>query len=457
MSIRKFTIDIGQLKNFENQLALEQALLSAATNASTATQVQFLLDIGILAVAALIFSVVFARLKIAIVSGQILAGMIVGPYVLGLVRNPVLINEISEIGIVLLLFIIGLELDPIELGRMMRRVVPLTILEVGIAFAFGWLASIILGFDLIQSVIFAMAASVTSTAIVGRLLLARRQLKAPEAKFLMGLTVFEDIAAILFLIILSSISSSNIASFPYFVIGQSAATRGIFAALEALAGGIGLILLGYAVARYIAPIIINHLSAYEEEFEEIPFLFALGLAFLFAIIAAFLGYSPGIGAFIIGLSIRGKHSRFLEKRIAPIKDLFLVLFFVSIGSLIDPVPALVLGSSLVLVLILVVSGKFVGGFLVGKIFARVTVSDASSVKMPSASAFGVRLIPRGEFSLLIVQLALALGLIDQVFFSLVGVTVIVTAILSSVLQRFTEPRTAPSIYPFKGKTDGGGG
>ena len=75
-----------------------------------------------------------------------------------------------------------------------------------------------------------------------------------------------------------------------------------------------------------APRVINYLSYYEEEFEEIPFLFALGLGFLFAVIAGLLGYSPGIGAFIIGLSIRGKHSQFLESRITPIKDLFLVLF-----------------------------------------------------------------------------------------------------------------------------------
>jgi CPA2 family monovalent cation:H+ antiporter-2 len=434
-------------------LALELGLLSAASNATT-PQVQFLFDIGILALSALVLSVVFARLKITIVSGQILAGMIVGPYVLDWVRNPVVINEISEIGIVLLLFIIGLELDPLELRRLASKVIVLTATEVGVAFAFGWLASSILRLSLLQSTIFSMTAAITSTAIVGKVLLARRQLRAPESGFLMGLMICEDFLAIVFLIILSSITSTNISSFPYFIVGQSAATREVLAALEALAGGIGLILLGFAVARYLAPIIINYLSSYEEEFEEIPFLFALALGFLFAVVAAFLGYSPGIGAFIIGLAIRGKHSRFLEERIAPVKDLFLVLFFVSIGSLIDPLPALVLGIPLVAVLVLVVLGKFFGGYLVGAALARSGVNGSDRVKMPTPAAFGVRLVPRGEFSLVIVQLALSLGLVDQVFFSLVGVTVIVTAVASSVLQRFTEPRTAPSIFPFKGKTDG---
>ena len=433
-----------------------QGLLSSLSVASTSTQNQFLLDFSILVVAALILSVVFARFKITIVSGQILAGMLVGPYVFGLVKDPVVINEISEIGIVLLLFIIGLELDPVELRRLAGKVIVLTIIEVGIAFAFGWFASYILSFNLIQSFIFSMTASITSTAIVGKLLLTRRLFQAPEAGFLMGLMICEDIIAVIFLVILSSITSSNVSSFPYFLIGSTASTRGFFAAIESLLGGIGLIALGIVVATYIAPRIINYLSSYEQEFEEIPFLFALGLGFFFAIIALYLGYSPGIGAFVIGLPIRGKHSRFLETRIAPIKDLFLVLFFVSIGSLIDPFPSIALGFSIIAVFILVFVGKVVGGFTIGKIFTRRSDKSSQSTlytKMPKPLVFGARLAPRGEFSLLIAQLGLTLGLIDLAVFSLIGMTVIVTAIGASILLRFTEPKIASSSYPFRGRSD----
>jgi CPA2 family monovalent cation:H+ antiporter-2 len=78
------------------------------------------------------------------------------------------------------------------------------------------------------------------------------------------------------------------------------------------------------------------------------------------VLAAVFGYSPGTGAFVIGLSIRGKRSKFLESRVATIKDLFIVLFFISMGSLIDPVPALSLGIPLLAVLALVILGKFAG-------------------------------------------------------------------------------------------------
>ena len=93
------------------------------------------------------------------------------------------INEISEIGIVLLLFIIGLELDPLEFKRLAGKEILLTVLEVVIAFAFGWLASYLLAFNLVQSLIFSMTASITITAIVGKVLLARRMLKSPELGF----------------------------------------------------------------------------------------------------------------------------------------------------------------------------------------------------------------------------------------------------------------------------------
>ena len=98
--------------------------------------------------------------------------------------------------------------------------------------------------------------------------------------------------------------------------------------------------LAFFVGRYVAPPIINFLSHFEEEFEELPFFFALGLGFGFGVLGAYLGYSAAVGAFIIGLAIRGKHSKFLAGKVAPVKGLLVFVFFVYMGSLIDPFPAL---------------------------------------------------------------------------------------------------------------------
>ena len=439
---------------------------SSSSNAASPSQTSFLLDLAILAIFALVFSVIFAQLKLSIVAGQILAGVLVGPYVLGWVKDPLVLNQLSQIGVVLLLFIIGLELDPTDLRRMSWGIISLTGLEVGVSFLFAYLASYLLGFNFLDSIIFSMSASFTSTAIVGKIFLSRRILRSPESGFLIGLLVVEDMFAVVFLIALSALTSSNIGSFPYYVIGNSASSRGLLAGIEAIAGGLGLVVLGYAVSHYLAPRIINYLTYFDEEFEEIPFLFGLGLAFVFAVIAAELGYSPGTGAFIVGLTIRGKQSKFLSRRIAPIKDLFLVLFFVSMGGLIDPSPALTIGFPIVLALALLVFGKFAGGFSIGKIlnFAnrnlklkmnrdakRGTFTLDGTLDPPST--FGAWFVPRGEFSLIIGLFALSLGLIDQPLFSLIGISVLVTTIVASILLRLTEPKRAEAIYAFKGEQD----
>lgn len=396
-----------------------------------------LLDLGILAISALVFSLVFVRLRLPIVSAQILAGMTVGPYVLGWVMDQTFIGEISSIGIVLLLFIIGLELDPIELRRIAKQVVPLTLLEVGIAFSFGLLASYILGLTLTWSVIFAMTASISSTAIVGKIILEKRMFQAEESKFLVGLMISEDIVAVGFLILLSSITSTGVT-----------ASEQALRVVEIGLGGIGLLALAYFVARYFAQAAINYLSSYELESDEIPFLFALGLGLIFAVLAAVLGYSPGIGAFMIGLSIRGKQSRFLTEKLSAIKDLFIVLFFVSMGSLIDPFSALDLGVVVVLALVFVIAGKFLGGFLVGRVFSQ---NNRNSDANPSS--FGSWLVPRGEFSFVIGQFALATGIITRSIFSLVGLSVLVTALAGPFLERLFGRKLAESSHLLKPQTD----
>jgi CPA2 family monovalent cation:H+ antiporter-2 len=403
-----------------------------------AGETEFLLDLGVLTAAALVFSLVFVRLKLPVVSAQILAGMLVGPYVLGWVVNPTIINQISSIGIVLLLFIIGLELDPVELQKVATKIVSLTLVEVGLAFAFGLVASYLLGLGLILSIIFAMAASISSTAIVGKIILERRMFQASESKTLVGLMILEDIIAVGFLITLSTIAPGAALT------PSEELSRVIVTGL----GGVGLVVVGYVVAKFLAPFVIDHLASYEIEGEEIPFLFALALGLLFGILAADLGYSPGIGAFIIGLSIRGKQSRFLFEKVATLKDLFIVLFFVSMGSLINPFPALALGLPVVIVLILLVVGKFTGGYAIGTLIGRRT--DGSST---SPVTYGTWLIPRGEFSLVIGQFALSLGLVGSDLFSLIGLSVLVTAIVGPFLQRFTGPRLAPVDHSLRPRTD----
>ena len=171
-----------------------------------ASETVFLLDLGVLTAAALALSLLFVRLRLPVVSAQVLAGMIVGPYVLGWVTDPSIIGQISSVGIVLLLFIIGLELDPVELQKVVKQITFLTLIEVGVAFGFGMVAAYLLGLDVVVSVVFAMAAAISSTAIVGKIILERRMFQASESKTLVGIMIMEDIIAVAFLIVLSTLA-----------------------------------------------------------------------------------------------------------------------------------------------------------------------------------------------------------------------------------------------------------
>ncbi len=402
-----------------------------------AEQVAFIVDLGVLAIAALALSLVFIRLKLPVVIGQIIAGMIVGPSVLGLVTDTTVIGDIASVGVVLLLFIIGLELDPLKLSKVLREVILFTGVEVGLAFCFGYVSAVLLHMTFLQSIVFAMTGSITSTAIAGKIFLEKRALQNPVSTFMVGLLIVEDIAAVVFLTVLSSLVTP---------LGSSGVTTQV---AQTVLGGLGLLVFGYLVARYVAPAVIDYLGAYVVESEEVPFLFSLGLGFVFAIFAQYFGYSPGTGAFIIGLAIRGKQSKFLSQQIAPVKDLFLVLFFVAMGSLIDPTPALSLGALIVIALALAVLGKFIGGLVIGISLRKIRPESATQ----KPRVFGAWLVPRGEFSFVIGQFALTLGVIDSRIFSVIGLTVVATALAGPVIQRLTTSESSSSEHPFKPMAD----
>ncbi len=400
--------------------------------------VGFLLSLGIVSAVTLALGLFVSRLRLPIVTAEILAGMLVGPYVLGWVSDTTVIGDIASVGIVVLLFLIGLELDPVKFAKMLGKAGSLALFEMGLTFMVGLFCAYLLGMDLAETLIFALAASVTSTAIVGQSILTRGA-SGETPRLLVGMLVVEDIAAVAFLVIISSFPAG----------GSLASAAGTLSVLETAVGGFALLGLGFIVARYLAPPAINYLSSYEGEFEELPFLFALGLGFGFGVLGSYLGYSAGVGAFMIGLAIRGKHSRFLTGKVAPVKGLLVFIFFVYMGTQIDPFPALAVWEVLILVLTLLVAAKFAGGVVIGRV---TRTGDALTETDPRM--MGAWLVPRGEFTFIIGQAALAAGLITNSIFSVLGIMVLVTVIVGPLLQRLSERRLAPMEHPLKaGKLD----
>lgn len=376
-----------------------------------ASDVIFLTDLGLIAIVAFGLSIIFARLGLPIVVGQLIAGILIGPYGFGLISNIEVVELLASLGIVLLMFVIGLELNPSQLFRLGTKVLIITSIEMGFSFVVGLMIGTMLGFGPVASLFLASVLSISSTAIIGRMIISQWRIKESQSHLMMGLLVVEDIVAIVLMLILPSLA----------ITGQVPLLDVFLLPLK----GLLLFALIAAFGYFVAPRLLNFISQYEIDLGEASFLLALGLGFFFGVLAAHLGYSPAIGAFLAGLMVVGKPSKFMLGKLAPIRELFVTLFFISMGSAIDVRIALPFIPILVLIIILSILSKLVGGWL-GALVAGTRVG---------APIFGLTLIPRGEFSFIITKLGIDVGVLDPVVYTLVGITTLVSAIVGPLSFR----------------------
>jgi CPA2 family monovalent cation:H+ antiporter-2 len=187
--------------------------------------------------------------------------------------------------------------------------------------------------------------------------------------------------------------------------------------------GILLIALIFILGVYIAPRVIDRISQLDLDLDEAGFLLSISLGFAMAVLSSLLGFSAATGAFLMGLTIRGKRAKFVHDKIRPIRDLFLVIFFVSMGMLVDP--SQFLNASVVLpVLGLALIGKYSGSYLGTILSAR--RQDANEVAMG--------MTPRGEFSFIIAREAFSTGAARALIYPIAGTVVIATTLISALAQ-----------------------
>ncbi len=185
-----------------------------------------------------------------------------------------------------------------------------------------------------------------------------------------------------------------------------------------------LFLSTFGFSRYLGPRIINRISQYEIEVGEISFLLALSFGFLFGILSDYLGFSPGIGALLTGFFLPVKHSRYVREKILPLKEAFIVFFFLSMGALIDVATAISVGLPLAVILVAAVLGKLVGGSL-----------GARLSKTGTPLLIGSILVSRGEFSLVLAKAGVDSGLVNAQLYPVAGLAVLATTLASPVVER----------------------
>ncbi|MDX1570086.1 MAG: cation:proton antiporter [Xanthomonadales bacterium] len=348
----------------------------------------------------------------AMILAYLVMGAIAGPAATGLVAEPAMIEGIAEIGIIFLLYLLGLNLYPQKLLQMLRQA---TLLTLGTSLAFaavGFAIVLAFGFPLFDSLVVA-AAMMFSSTILGLKLLPTTALHHRHAgEIIISVLLIQDLIAILILLMLQSAHGG---------LGQGLLRIGI--GLPALIGG------AFLAERYV----LRPLWRRFDQIQEYIFLLAIGWCLGLAELAAVFSLSHEIGAFVAGVALAASPiSRFIAESLRPIRDFFLVIFFFTLGAAIDPalasevlLPALVLAAVMLL--------------LKPICFARILVAYGEQPRL--STEMGVRLGQVSEFSLLIAAVALHHQVVQPATSYLIQLTTIISFVVSSywIIMRYPTP------------------
>jgi len=385
----------------------------------------FILEMAIILVTAGATAVLFSRLRLPVVIGYLAAGMILGPNLFepSFISDIEIINNLANVGIVLLMFTLGLEFNLKRLKKVGLFAALAGGVEIALMISLGFGLGRALGWDPVQSVFLGAVMSISSTAVIIKVLSDMDMIKKEFAEAIVGILIIEDIAAVIILTLASPLASGEDITFGTILLQILFII--IFMAI--------LLLLGLAVV----PRVMDHLHL--KYSAETLMVVALGFCFGMAIMAKLFGLSVAIGAFLMGIIIsQSKAQERLSDRIAPIKEMFMALFFVSIGVLIDP--WMIMDNLLVVVIIAAV-------FIVGKVFAVTIGTYLSNKDAHTSMMTGLGMVAMGEFSFVIAKTAFDLGAVDQMFYSAV-----IGAALITMLYLPISFRRAPSIISTASKT-----
>jgi CPA2 family monovalent cation:H+ antiporter-2 len=343
---------------------------------------------------ALLLGVVAVRLRLPALIGYLVAGIAIGPATPGFVADLALAQQLAEIGVMLLMFGVGLHFSVDDLLAVRRIALPGAIVQIAVATALGAALTQLWGWSLVSGLVFGLALSVASTVVLLRALENRRQLESVNGRIAVGWLVVEDLAMVLALVLLPSLAGFAEGDFgrgdPLKLLALTVGQVGVFVVLMLVVGRRLFPWLLWQVAR----------TGSRELFTLCVIAAAVGLAFG---AAGLFDVSFALGAFLAGTVIRGSalaHRAAAES--LPLRDAFAVLFFVSVGMLFDPSMILREPQRVLAVVGIIVLGKSVAAFVIVLLF-RYPLNTALTV---SASLAQI-----GEFSFILAGLGVALGVL----------------------------------------------
>ena len=363
-----------------------------------------IVEIGVIVLAALFFGILASRLRLPTSVGYILAGFLLGPQVFRFLTPSEGIAQLfGEIGLLLLLFYLGLELSVKKFKESGGFAVIMSMIEMALPFIFAFLVALAFGFGFVESLIIGAMLTATSTVMVSKFMLERRIEKEPESRLAISILVVEDFFAILVLAFLFSIS--NAVSFK----------------LTLLNGVLFVVAMLFAVSR-----VTRFVSRFFERHGKtsVMTLFALGVGILVAYFSSYLGLTIALGAYFAGFALtETPFGERVKKEIGFMREFFILFFFVGFGTTVTTPAA----GSLLFV------AALVGAFILSKIIGYCFFGVALGLPLGSATRLGMLMIPIGEFSLIIAAAAAPFVRNAGELVSIAFLVTIVSAVVSPLL------------------------
>ncbi len=390
----------------------------------------FVTDLAIIMILAAVVTLAFFKIKQPLIIGYLFAGMLIGPLSPlwtsflpenvgpstisggGILADLSAMNLFADIGVILLLFVIGIEFPFAKIRSIGRVAMGAGTLGLFATLGVVFLAASALGLNFMDSLFISAALSISSTAIIIKILQDAGKIKKESSILVLGVLIVEDVIAVILIASLESIG----------LVGSVSIENVILVAVVAA----GLIIGTFTVGIRVIPPLIDKVATAENR--EILLLSVLGVCFGYALLANVVGLSVAIGAFLAGVLIAESKSAEVSKILSsPIKDMFVAIFFVSVGALMD-ITQLENYIFIAFALIAVATGMKLGG----NIFGNMLFKQPRNKSLRSAFALSA---PRGEFSIVIVKVGVDLGIVSAFLFPLIGLISIITAFISPFIIR----------------------
>lgn len=381
-------------------------------------ELTLLQDLAIVMTVSAVTTLLFHRLRLPVVLGYILAGLIIGPYTppFPLIKDFHSIHTLSELGIIFLLFSIGLEFSFSKLAKVGFVAIFGAVLEIVLMIAIGYGLGRAFGWNFMDSLFLGAILSISSTTIIVKVLMEMKIVKEKFAQVILGILIIEDLLAIIIIALLSGLAVSG-------TLGFAAAGQAL---LQVTAFIAGVLFFGYL----LVPRLLAHLERLQ--IPEMMIVSVVGLCFAAALIASKMGFSVALGAFLIGAIIaETKQGKIIVHQVEPIKDMFTAVFFVSVGMLIQPQ---VIAQYWFPILMITLAT------ILAKVFSCSLASFLAGSDSEVALKVGLGLAQIGEFSFIIARLGESTDVTSHFLYpvavSISGITTLTTPFLM---------RSAPGI------------